>query len=221
MAKKDTKKKVETEKKGVSPVAIIVIILIVFLVYIAAGSINRSRIAKRKANEETKVETKHYDVDVEKIDVDDPRVLKAMEGFQSFGLYEMAYQNDSFELEDMPRYYLIVAALRNVENEKVAYCIAEESSLKEPVTLDYLNERLHLVSEDSITMDDIKENSIDNGLTVGEYYFDMYSLHIVGDNIYIVGACEGYSNLDSPYYAQVVSAEVFGDYLNVYQSFYY
>ena len=213
-------KKTNTNVKEKNPTKILIIIIVVFfLVYLAMyiGIGTHQKKVLHQNLDKNKVELKEYDVDVKKIEVNDKRVKEAMDGFNSFRLGEAVYGKDRFLLEDLSRYNYVLAAIINVENEKINYCVAPDMELSNPVTLAYLNERLKRVADTEITMDDIVNNSVDNGLTVGEYFFGSFALHFVGDEIYVIGPCEGDMNIDAPMFSEVVRAEEFGDYLNVYQ----
>lgn len=203
-------------KKGNNLLLFVLIIgiLLLFGAYMGVYFAGRNRSIKRR-NEE-KVEVKKYDIDVENISIEDEKVKGAMKEFESFGFGEKAFINDSLEIEDLSKYDYILATLNNVERDKIAFCIADDAELKEPVSIDYLNERLHLVSEESITIDDIVGNGVDNGLTVGEYQYGLYSIRVSDIGLYIIGACHGDMNVDSPYMYEVYKAETYEDYLNVY-----
>ena len=214
----DKKTKKVVKEKNPSKILIIIIIvffLVYFAMYIGIG--NHQRAVLHKNLKDKEVEIKDYEVDVKKIEVRDSRVTEAMKGFNSFKLGQRVYGLDHFVLEDLTRYDYVVAAIMNVESDKINYCVSPEMELSNPVNLAYLNERLKIVADAEITMDDIINNSVDNGLTVGEYFFDNFALHFVGEDIYIIGPCDGDMNNEAPMFTQVVRAETFADYLNVYQ----
>ncbi len=164
---KNTSKKVK-EKNPTKTLLIVIIIffLVYLLMYIGIG--NHQKAILRKNLKDKEVELKEYEVDVRKINVSDEIVKDAMKGYESFRLGEKVYGLDHFELEDMTRYNYVVAAVSNVENEKINYCVSPEMELSNPVTLAYLNERLKLVADAEITMDDIVNNSGEERYTGGE-----------------------------------------------------
>ena len=213
-------KKTNKVVKEKNPCKIIIIIIIVFflvylVMYFGLGSYQKKVLHENLKNKE--VEVKDYEVDVKKIEVNDSIVKEAMNGYYSFKLGERVYGLDHFVLDDMTRYNYVVAAILNAESDKINYCVSPDMELKNPVNLAYLNERLKIVADAEITMDDIVNNSVENGLTVGEYFFDNFALHFVGEDIYIIGPCDGDMNIEAPFFTEIVRAETFADYLNVYQ----
>lgn len=215
MDKKEVKKVKEKNPTKTLLIIIVVFFLVYLVMYIGIG--NHQKAILHQNLDKNKVELKDYEVDVKKIEVNDARVKEAMNGFYTFKFGEKVYGLDHFELEELTRYNYVVAAILNVESDKINYCVTPDMELNNPVSLAYLNERLKIVADAEITMDDIVNNSVDNGLTVGEYYFDNFALHFVGEEIYVIGPCDGDMNIDAPMFSEVVRAETFGDYLNVYQ----
>lgn len=214
----DNKNKKNVKEKNSAKTLLIIIVvffLVYLLMYIGLGTHQKNVLHKKMKENQTELKT--YDVDVVKIDVTDKRVKTAMNGFNTFKFGEEVYGRDSLELEELTKYNFIVAAILNAESDKINYCVSPGEELKNPVTLAYLNERLKIVADAEITFEDIANSSVYNGLTVGEYFFDSFALHFEGENIYIIGPCDGDMNIDAPLYKEVVRAETFGDYLNVYQ----
>ena len=212
---------VKKKKKNpkVSAFVLVIVIILFFIAYMGVFFLGRSKgikFRKSKNNTET-VELKKYDVDVVTVPINKENVVLAMKNFNSFRLDEQFYHYDAFELENVSMHQYIVAGLGNVGEDKIAYCIEDESGLKEPITIDVLNEGVHKIADINISMEDVFNNASDTANKVGNVGYGYYSLKIDGNNIYVIGACDTKKDTNKPFYTEVTRAEEFGDYLNIYQ----
>ena len=211
------KKKVKKTKN--SALTVLIAVIFFFVAYMLVFFLGRNRgieFRKNKNKNET-VELKKYDVDVVTIPVNNENVVLAMKNYDSFRLDEEYYHYDAFELENVSMYQYIVAGLGNIGSDNIAYCINDESALKQPITIDVLNEGVHKIADINISMEDVVNNAKETSNKVGNVGYGYYSLKIDGNNIYVVGACDEKKDTNKPFYTKVTRAEEFADYLNIYQ----
>ena len=205
-------KKEEKPKKNYLLGLLTFAIVLFFIAYMVVFFVGRNRSINRAKKEN---DTKEYVASVTKIDLEDDRVKTSMKNYYAFNFGEDVYHLDSLDLESVPMYNFIVAALANIDSSKVAYCIADRGELKEAITIDELNAAVHKVGDINISIDDLINNAKESGNTVGTYGYGFYSLIIEGGNIYVIGACDAMDG-DKLTVTKIEQAEVLGDYVNIY-----
>ena len=207
MAKKKAK-----EDNGRLAGLIVFAVVLFFIAYMVVFFVGRNRSINRDKKE---ADTKQYTSTVTKVDLNDDRVTKAIKNYESFNFDESVYHLDSLELEEVSRYNFILAALTNIDNNKIAYCISNRNELKEAISIDELNAAVHKVGDINISIDDLINNAKESGNTVGDYGYGFYSLIIDGGNIYVIGACDAMDG-DKLTVTKVEQAEELGNYINIY-----
>ncbi|MBQ9019624.1 MAG: hypothetical protein IJ097_04880 [Bacilli bacterium] len=98
----------------------------------------------------------------------------------------------SFKVEELNKKNLIDTALNGLDNEQINFCIANANQITTTITIDDLNEALNKsISDQKITIEDIVANKGETSLRVGNYGYGNYSFLINGEEISVIGGCDG------------------------------
>ncbi len=207
------KKKEQAPKKNYLMGLLMFAIILFFISYMVVFFVGRSR---STSGEKANIEKRDYDLAVKKIAVKEDRVQTSINNYNSFNFGEEVYHLDSLSVEDVPMYNYIVGALANINSDKVAYCIADNSGLKDPVTLDEINETVHKLGDINISYEDLYNNAKESSNAVGNLGYGFYSILTMDGNLYVIGACDAVPS-EQPYVVIEEQAEEFEDYINIYQ----
>ena len=173
------------KKSSLTTTLIIILVIIVggifTYIYIQdkALEINQEEITKKSKKKQE-----------EEIALDSEEVEKAISS--SDGIYADDKYNN-FDITSLDKYSMIVTALNGLNNDQITWCIAYKNQITATITIDDINSVLsNYIKEPKITIDDIKNNSGETGLTVGQYGYGSYAISIDDDNdIHVIGSCDG------------------------------
>lgn len=166
--------------------------LIIILVIIVGGIFTYIYIQDKKLeiNPIEEKTTKKEKIKEEEVAIDSEEVKSAIEDINNISAIDI-YSN--YEISNIDKYRLILTAINGLDNEQITWCISSPKQIIATITIDDLNNALSkYVKNQTITIDDIKNNKGESGLTVGQFGYDMFAITIDQDNsIHVIGSCDG------------------------------
>ena len=128
----------------------------------------------------------------EEIDLDNEEIKNAISDFDNISGID---KYKDFKIDSLDKYRLILTAINGLEENQISWCITSARQITATITIDDLNKTLNkYIKDGKLTIDDIKNNKGETGLTVGQYGFDSYAITIDPDNdIHVIGSCDARS----------------------------
>ena len=196
--------------------------IIILAIGVGVGYLSNSYIMKADNKKEMgKNSKKEVKTEVKTLSVYDSEVLKATESFEKIGVN--ASKKFNFNIKDINKKEVIMTAILGLDQEQINYCAGPEKK----VSLEDLNNKIAAVVKDqSITIDDIKDNMSKTSYTEGQYGYmfealdgtnEEYAFTIKDGSIYIIGACGYEGPTKSIIETQPEKAELNGDILTIYE----
>ena len=165
--------------------------LIIILLIIVGGIFTYIYIQDKKLETNNQKEEKDIikKVKEEEIALDSEEVINAINDMNNISAIDIY---DNYNVSNIDKYRLIITAINGLENDQITWCISSPRQISATISIDDLNNSLNkYIKDKKITIDDIKENKGETGLTVGQYGYDRFAISIDGDNIHIIGSCDG------------------------------
>ncbi len=196
--------------------------IIILAIGVGVGYFSNSYIMKADNRKEMdKNSKKEVKTEVKTLSVYDSEVLKATESFEKIGVN--ASKKFNFNIKDINKKEVIMTSILGLDQEQINYCAGPEKK----VSLEDLNNKIAAVVKDqSITIDDIKDNMSKTSYTEGQYGYmfealdgtnEEYAFTIKDGSIYIIGACGHEGPTNSIIETQPEKAELNGDILTIYE----
>lgn len=181
-------------KKGMKLTTIIIILLLIVLGIIVSYIVIQDKELDKKAEktqQEIKKKTKKKVEEEKEIELElDSDIVKNAEA--SSDKISVYYRYIGFKLSNLTKKDLIDTALNNLDNEQINFCIASRTQITTSISIDDLNTALSKsVADQKITVEDIIANKGETSLKLGEYGYGNYSLIINGEEINVIGGCDG------------------------------
>lgn len=168
--------------------------IIIILVIIVGGIFAYIYIEDKKLEnnqvEEKETKTQKKEVKEEELAIDSEEVKEALDNINHISAIDI--YND-YKIDGIDKYRLVLTAINGLNEDQITWCISSARQITATITIDDLNNALNkYVVNQKLTIDDIKNNKGESGLTVGKYGYDMYAITIDEDNdIHVIGSCDG------------------------------
>ena len=167
----------------------IVIIKLVFVIVILIGYIGLEEIFFIDKCDATNVENKDnlINKDDEIPSIGSKKLEEIMEDQRRLYITdEEWYKKESFNVSEISDYGLVITAINNLDDKYIVYCVSEDDTLAEKLSIEEFNKSLNgLVLDKKLTIDNIINSE-------GEYGFGFWNVLINSDNtMNIIGACDG------------------------------
>ena len=176
------------KKKSKLSTFIIVVLLIIVGIIFAYITIEDQKLDK-KVNSDSHSEVKKEKIKEEDVALDSEEVKMAIDSFNAIDAIDK-YNN--FDIVSLDKYRLILTAINGLSNDQITWCISSPKQIKATITIEDLNKALNkYIANQTLTLEDIINNKGETGLTVGQYGYDMFAISIDGNNIHIIGSCDG------------------------------
>lgn len=177
-------------KKSKLSTVIIIFLLIVVGAIFAYIFMEDKELDKKVMETVNKIqERKEEEPKEEEVSLDDEIVKTAINDLNSISAVE---KYDDFKIESLDKYRLILTAINGLSEDQITWCISSPKQIKSTITIEDLNKSLNkYINNKEITIEDIINNKGESGLTVGKYGYDMFAINIEGNNIHVIGSCDG------------------------------
>lgn len=203
---------------------VLLIVLSLLVIVLTLGYVTYNKLFNTKDNTNSgenysNNNDKNDEKNIENLDISSQIVKDVMSRYNDLYISEdNLYKNNEYSISSITDYDLVSTALSNVDTNKIAYCIWEESQLKDDVSIDELNSILDdLLYNKDISISTIKSSSEEVSYPIADYQINNIGIVLSDNGLKLIGPCDGGYGFIKYTDKKIIKAEKNDDYLFVYE----
>ena len=208
----------QPKKKGKGLIVFLILIIICLLGYICYDKFFNTNNNTNNNETNNVINNEPIVNTIEEVSIDSNIVTNAKKIINKLYLTEKdLYGTTKYEISKITNYDLIATALKNVSENKIAYCLIDESELKETVTYQELNEILNkLILNKTISKDTIQALTAISSYTYAQFEVNDIGIILDTNGVKLIGPCGSEGPLDF-IDKKIIKAEKNNDELYIYE----